>query len=154
MILKADVTVLVDYDKSPKELVDAGEYERIHLDLNADYCQRPKNKSGKKNTEIALIEPQIPGVYERKKTSSSEWVKWLADLGYRPVDFFELLAVGATFTDTEDFCFRQVASANLKNFIAIWHYETGSGPFRNLAAYDELFPSNLRCWLLAAVKIG
>lgn len=78
--------VLVDYTKSLKKMIQAGQYDWVNDDITSDHF--PVKGNGQKEKEITLF-------YFNRDISSDDVIAEMGRAGYRPAKIEELLALGA-----------------------------------------------------------
>lgn len=78
--------VMVHYTKSLKEMIEAGQYDRVNGDITSDHF--PVKGTGQKEVEITLF-------HFNRSISSDDAIAEMKKTGYRPALIEELLALGA-----------------------------------------------------------
>jgi len=124
--------VIVDYSKTLAEMIKAGKYDYINLDINA--VNFPSTLTGKQEFKVELVRYRYA-----HRISSSEVLADFDRHGYRPATLPELLAFGEKYPDEQ----REVEIVALGS---VWQNGFGSRDVACLYSLNFLRMLSLNLW--------
>lgn len=85
--------VVVDFNQTVEEMVKAGKYDWVELEITSDY--RPVNCHGISRVDVVLVPIHLQSM------ASEDLLRELDKQDLRPAEFPELLAFGATYPEKQ-----------------------------------------------------